>query len=368
MKKVGIITFHNAHNYGAVLQVYALQEKITELGYETKVINYENKKITRQYSLIKYSRKNPIKSIKLIYESVKDYKINKERFDKFENFITKNLRLTKKYKTIKQLKANSPDFDCYITGSDQVWNANIVGELSDAYTLNFGKEEVNRISYAASIGIDKIDDKDKEQYAKKLEKIDKISVREESAARELRKILNKDVKVVLDPTLLIMQSDWDKRINCTENEEKYILAYMVEYNNECIDIINYLSEKTGLKVVSFNKEKIYKNEMKKAYTDDPFEFVNKIKNAEYVITTSFHATVFSIIYHKRFFVVPHKKTGNRVTNLLEKFNLKDRVFNLFSDFCNIDYEKKIDYSLVDKIIEKEREDAIRFLTESIEQK
>lgn len=369
MKKVGIITFHNAHNYGAILQAYALQETVKRLGNEACIINYKNKKILRPYKLIQYSKKNPVKCIKMLYNSFKNYKINKVRYDKFENFINEKLNLTMSYNSIKQLKENFPKLDCYITGSDQVWNTGIVGGLSNAYTLNFGEDSINRISYAASIGNSKIEDKYKVDYKSKLNKLNYVSVREENAKIELEQILDKNINVVLDPTLLLTREEWEKRTDNKEKiNEKYILAYMVQENEEYKKIVKYLSKKTGLKVVHFDKEKIYENELKREYTADPFDFISLIKNAQYVVTTSFHATVFSIIFNKKFFIVPHKKTGLRVTNLLQKLEIKNRVYYTLQDFENIDYNLKTDYEKVKEKLEIEKEKSIKFLKEAIEDK
>ena len=365
MKKVGIITFHQAHNYGAFLQVYALQNQVEKLGYNVQIINYRNKNIAKPYKLIKFS-KNPFKFMKNIYESIKFYKKNKKRIRIFNEYINKELKLTRKFKNLKELKKKCNDLNCYITGSDQVWNYEIVGELSDAYTLNFGDENVNRISYAASIGNSKIEDKYKKQFKDKLNIINYISVREEDAKRELEKIINKPIEVVLDPTLLLTKDDWDNIINERNScKEKYILAYVVKQNEEYNKIVNYLSEQTGLKVVHFERENSYKNELKSAYTEGPFEFVNLIKNAEYIITTSFHATVFSILYHKKFFVIPHINTGSRIINLLNKVNLNDRILYKFDDFKKINFNTKSNYKLVDDKLEEERKKSIKFLKEAL---
>lgn len=359
MKKVGIITFHNAHNYGAVLQAYALQETVRTLGYEPYIINYKNKKVLRPYKLIQYSKKNPVKCVKKLYSSFKNYSINKIKYDKFEYFISEKLNLTKRYNSVKNLKNNFPKLDCYITGSDQVWNTGIVGELSDAYTLNFGDDKINRISYAASVGNSSIEEKYKQDYKNKLNKINYISVREESAKENLKEILNKNIEVVLDPTLLLSMEEWNKRIENKEKiNEKYIFAYMVQENEEYKKIVDYLAKETGLKVIHFNEE----------HTAEPFDFINLIKNAEYVVATSFHATVFSIIFNKKFFIVPHEKTGLRVINLLEKLGIENRVYYKLQDFENIDYNFETDYEKVKGKLEIEKEKSIKFLKGAIEDK
>ena len=368
MKSVGIITFHNAHNCGAILQTYALQETLKNMQYNVNIINYNDKKITRNYKLIKYSRKNPIKTIKLLYESIKFYKINKQRYDAFNDFIAKNLKLTKLYKSVNSLKKDYPKFDYYITGSDQVWNVNLIGKKAiDAYTLNFGTNDIKKISYAASIGKASIDEKYKKQYKNNISKLDYISVREETAKKVLEKMIDKPIEVVLDPTLLLTRNEWDSKLaEYKKYNEKYILTYLVEENEECKKIVKYIAEKTGMKVIHFKREKIYKEELDNGYTSNPLEFVNMIRQAEYVVTNSFHATVFSIIYNKKFFTIPHSKASSRMTDLLKKLNIEDRIFYNLDEFKKIDYETlEIDYENVVKIINNQRINSIEFLKKSL---
>lgn len=366
MKNVGIITFHNAHNYGAVLQVYAL-EKILEKKYNVSVIDYRHKNIEDAYKLLIIKTKHPIKIIKRLISACVNYKDNKKRYDIFNRFINDRLNLTKKIYSISELQYLSPKFDCCIAGSDQIWNTNIVGELSDVYTLNFQNKSVKKISYAASIGNSKIEENYKEEFKNKISQIDNISVREEEAKKELDKIIDKPVTVVLDPTLLLVQKDWNKEIQSMQvSNEKYILAYVVQSNDEYIKIVNDLSEKTGLKIIHFGKKNPgYKNVLKSAYTEGPLEFVNYIKNAEYVVTTSFHATVFSVIFHKNFFIIPHKKTGSRVTNLLDKLGIKNRTFNTLEEFQNIDYNFKTDWDKVNQKLNEERKKSLNWLENAI---
>lgn len=365
-KKVGIITFHKAHNYGAFLQVYALQKQVVKLKNECFVINYYDKNIMKSYKLFKFS-KNPVKCMKLLFKSLKNYKKNKKRYDKFNYCINEKLNLTKVYKNFTSLVNDYPKLDSYITGSDQVWNSTITKGLQDSYTLNFGDSQIKRISYAASVGDVSQISKNSEEFNEKISGIDYISVREEDAKEELAKIINKPIEVVLDPTLLLTKEEWNEKIEEIENiKEKYILAYVVEPDEEYIKIVNDLSERTGLKVIHFGiKNPGYKNVLKSAYTEGPLEFVNYIKNAEYVVATSFHATVFSIWYNKKFFIIPHKKTGSRVTNLLEKLEIENRTFSSLEEFKNIDYNFETDWEKVNKNLEIEREKSLKWLENAI---
>ena len=368
MKKVEIITFHSAHNYGAMLQVYALEKILEKMKNEVKIINYRNPNIDKSYKVIKITKGNIVKKLKSIASNVVYFNKNYTRYKNFNNFMNNELNLTIPYESENYLKQNPPQADIYITGSDQVWNKSITKNLEDSYTLNFGQANVKRISYAASIGNSNIEKEDRKEYKEKLSKIDYISVREETAKKALSQIINKPIEVVLDPTLLMTKEQWNEKIeNINKSKEKYILAYVVEKNEEYLKIVNYLSNKTGLKVIHFGKRnRGYQNILENAYSKGPFEFISLIKNAEYVVATSFHATVFSIIYNKKFFIVPHLKTGSRVTNLLDKLGIENRVYNKFEDFKKIDYTFETNYNKVEEKIEQEREKSINFLKWAIE--
>lgn len=364
-KKIGIITFHNAHNYGAMLQAYALQEVLSK--YNIRIINFKNPGIEKAYKPFRVNTKNPITMIKSIIASTLYYKRNKSRYKKFNNFMNEQLKLSEEYKTEQNLKENAPDYDVYITGSDQVWNYEIAHGNIDAYTLNFGLESIKRISYAASIGTNELNSKHKDEYIKNINKIDCISVREESANLYLTKILNRKIETTLDPTLLLKKEKWEALCKGVEQEkEKYILAYVLTDDPEYYKIVNYLSQKTGLKVIHFKRWNVgINNILRNANTDGPIEFVNLIKNAEYVIATSFHATVFSIIFNKKFWIIPPKKIGSRITNLLKMLNVEERAVSSLKDFKNVNYDQDINYKSVEKILDEKREKSKEWLEDAI---
>lgn len=367
MKKIGIMTFHNAHNYGAMLQVFALQNFIKNNydNVDVKVINYENKKILSNYKVFTPIRKNLIKYFKLLSNDIKNYKINSKRYNNFDRFMNTQLNLTDRCREINSLDES---FDICITGSDQVWNPDIVGSLSNEYTLNFGNESMKRVSYAASIGDVSQVELHKKDFKEKIGKIDNISVREIDAQIALEKLLGKNIEVVLDPTMLLTKNEWNKKLENLQTEnEKYILAYVVKADEEYIKIVNDLSERTGLKIIHFEKDNHgYNNVLKSAYTEGPYEFVNLIKNAEYIVATSFHATVFSIIFNKKFFIVPHKKTGARVINLVNTLGIENRLFDNFEQYKNINIDINTDWNKVNEKLNYEREKSIKFIENAIE--
>lgn len=368
MKKIKIITFQNANNYGALLQAYALQSKLSE-KYNVEIIDYKNKIIEKPYKVININTENLTKLIKSFIKSIIFYFPNVNRYKKMNKFRNQNMNLTdRKYYTEEELKEKSIPADVYITGSDQVWNSDITLGLQDSYTLNFGNKTINRISYAASLGNIDIDEQKENIYINKISRINHISVREERAKEILSRLIKKNIDVVLDPTMLLTKFDWiEKTKNLKKEKEKYILSYFVDPDKEFVKIVNKVAEKEKLKVIHFALRKNgVKHILRSAYTDGPFEFINLIKNAEYIICTSFHATVFSIIFNKKFWVIPHRKTGSRVTNLLKKLDIAERAVDSLEEFEKLDYDKEIDYAKVNKILEIERKKSIEWLENAID--
>lgn len=364
-----VTTFNKAHNYGAMLQEYALLNLLKSKNYNVNVLNYNDKEIAKCYKYYGFGSGTLKQRIKIIIKYILFFDKNRKRYYNFEKFENKYISLTQKYDNVSELQ--DINIDIMITGSDQVWNYQITNGLSDVYTLNFGNNNIKRISYAASIGVKEIPKNLKDSYKSKISKIDKISVREESAKMALSSLLeNKDINVVLDPTLLLRKETWNDLIannHKTMPKEKYIFAYVVEKNNEYYNIVNYLSKLTGLKVIHFEqRNNKYSNVLESKYSSGPDEFVALVKNAEYVIATSFHGTVFSIIFNKKFWVVPHKTTGSRVTDLLKKLDISNRAVNSLEEFEKLNFDEDIDYENVNKILEKEREKSINWLIDAIE--
>lgn len=368
MKKIEIVTFSRAHNYGAMLQAYALEETLIKRKYDTTLLNYRDKFIEKEYRIFKINRTNIITIIKSIVKDIIFFNKNVKRYMACKKFEDNNLLFGNiEYKDAESLK-NYKNADILIAGSDQIWNMKITNGLSDVYTLNFGDKNIKKISYAASIGDIDLMKENTNCYKLKIKNIDNISVREEDAKIELDKIMEKKINVVVDPTLLLNVNDWNHAIkNIQVINQNYIVAYVIQPDEEYVKIVNYLSEKTGLKIVHFGvKNPGYKNILKCAYTEGPLEFINYIKNAKYVVATSFHATIFSILFNKKFFIIPHKKTGSRVTNLLKKLNISGRTFESFDEFKNIDYDFETDWEKVNKKLQEEREESISWLKNAIE--
>lgn len=361
MKKIrtATITFHKAVNYGAILQTYALQQSILKLGVDNDIIDYNCKLISSEYKLIN------TKSIKSFIKSLIGFKKFFCKKNKFKLFIKKYIILTSPVtKDILKSEEFNNKYDFFITGSDQVWNYEITN-LDDAYFLNFVKDENKVKSYAASFGISCIPKNLKLRYKNYLRRFSSILVREKTGAKLIENLIDKKVNVVLDPVLLLNKKEWNKITSKTKFDDikdKYILIYMRT------PYIALFAEKLSIKykIPIFNIEDlILKNKNKVGKTESklgPEEFVSAIKNAKFVITGSFHAVVFSIIYNKDFFINNVDKTkenrSSRQKDLLDLLEIKDReIFNHDDDTDFV----PIDWNNVNKKLETERNKSINEL-------
>lgn len=316
---IGIATFHLAQNYGAVLQAYALNK---HLGDCSELINFYSTCLYDDYSPYNFKRIEGniiIRILKFIYFFHGDL-MKKIRFDNFRrNYILSS----KKLYNLKEVEQYCKKYKALITGSDQVWNDNITGYDKDFYFLNF-RTLAKKYSYAASIGSSNISSASKKNLQKSIVNFEEITVREESA-KEILESIDLDSKVVVDPTLLLSREEWDLVISSKKIKRDYIFVYCLEQNQNFIDIVNKVSEYYQLPIVHFGRRRLYKNVLKQFYSASPSEFLSLMKNSKYVVTNSFHGTVFSIIFHKQFISIPHSTRNTRQVTLLESLGLIDRL-------------------------------------------
>ena len=370
MKKIGIITFHAAHNYGSVLQAYATQTVLERLGYSTEIINYRLKNQREFYNNL-YSRQFGFKDfLKRLYR-LPEHKQRAIRSEKFEKFIHEKLLLSEhEYRTYDQLVKADLNYDLLVSGSDQVWNRNCVAEFATepsesilGYFLAFGGDDVKRISFSSSIGAfkeEKISD-----YLKYLSKYDYLSVREQISAEALSEMLKKNVKNTLDPTLLLNYNDWDSICTKQEENEKYIFVYsLASFRSvqQLLKSVRILAEKHNLKVISVTPfSSVHVKGIDTRQDCGPLDFINYIKNAELVITNSFHGTAFSINMSTPFYSIK-ADSDKRKSLLMERLGLPDRTVSSVSEIEQIsDYS--CDYTNTQMLLEKEREDSLNYFAD-----
>ncbi len=354
-KKTGILTFHRALSYGAMLQSYALQNFLFELGIDNEIIDYKCDYMIDHYQ--KTFRKNNSSFLKgLAWNLLTAGGIRKERRTRDE-FVNNRLVLSKPY-TADNIACAADEYSAFITGSDQVWSPTCVG-FDPVYFLTFAKPE-QKYSYAASIATKEIPENIKSEFAKRISGYEGYSVRENSGAKIVEKLTGNIPEVNIDPTLLLTRDKWDK-LAVSPVKEKYIFLFTVLKPKKLIDYALKLGNEKGLKVIYLNKMQSKKYdglEYMDPVTAD--KFVGLIKNAEYVCTNSFHGTAFSIIYHKNFVVETETVQGRNIRSeeLMQKLGIGSRIMN--SENC-ADINSPIDWSYADKMVNEEREHSKAYL-------
>lgn len=351
--KIGVLTFHDAINYGAVLQTVALCKTISNVCRSTcEIVDYRCAAIDNMY---KVADNNPIKrSVKEIYQKVK------RSF--FRRFVHNNCRMTKAVdaKSIQTLKDY---YDGWVVGSDQVWNGNITGHDKN-YLLNFLENDKLRISYAASLGNYVIPSEEMSLFEGQLAAFSGVSVREPIGASTIRKYVSGNVFVHVDPTLLLDEKEWTVMARLPKATKKYIFIYAAGNVEKIISTAKMLSKKTGMKIYYMGNFSI--PEGKKLALVTPEKWLGYMKGAGYVLTNSFHGTVFSIIFNKQFFVDLGKielrdgKTmyhNDRADNLVNLLGLKNRIID------NVESEWNIvpNWEIRDSILSIEKNRAFEYL-------
>ncbi len=384
--KIGILTTSwnkngtYGYNYGAILQGYALVKQLRKLGYEAYDINYisENVYLPMQYSFFKrtWMRLHFLfdkDAVRKKWAEIKNHKNNDVLVQKFVDFIKRNKLVYDdgKFYDINELHEMSSSFYAFITGSDLVWNPYLhKGKNDEGYFLDFVVDGVKRIAYAPSFGITELPDSSKDNLGELLSKFDALSVREESGAKIVKEIAGMDIPVVLDPTMLLEAMDYDEIAIVPENlPEKYIAVYRFGDIDHTIEKIEEIGKKLGLPLVYIPAN--IEDAAKTRYDLGPSEFVGVIKNAELVISDSFHCTVFAILNKKPFITFyrnmpqPGKDINSRMINLLNMVSLSDRMVK---PGCEVDYNElfNINFAEAEETLAKLRKKSLDYLKDALE--
>ena len=351
MVKIGTLTLHYPYNYGSALQAFALQKELEHLGYDS-----ENYKIFRFHQ---YFKRPKTMISDLVY-----LRKNLKRRRAFKAFTVSHLKVTKKrYRNSHNLEQLNNCMDAFIVGSDQVWNFECTGGVDLVYFLNFVDSKHKKIAYAPSMGQSDQSERDLKTIKPMLEAFDELSVREKSKQSELERLVDRKFEVVLDPTLLLSRRDYIPLMT-SEKEEEYIFVYLLEPNEELVQYATNLAQRSGLKVVyisNITKKQIFKTvASENVYGVGPDEFLTKLHGARYVVTNSFHATIFSILFKKKFVTFKTKKSFPRMLDLLKRLGLEDRIMS-----SNFSMDKDIDFNSVDELLENLKKKSILFLRDAL---
>lgn len=358
MKKIGIITFHRAKNYGAVLQAYALQHTLEQLGSNCEIVDYKCENIDNGYKPFQFSKTDPIKSI---LKSIVMYRKRAKKIEQFSSFYNNYLKISDKTYSNSDISECKNLYDAFISGSDQVWGPGKEGINPDSiYFLSFADDN-QKYSYAASFGVADISDVKAMQLRPLLKNFQSFSVREKSALNIVKKITGKNGVCHIDPTLLLNKDEWQK-ISVKKFDKPYILVFNVKPVKSLIDFAEKLSKKTGIPVVYItdNPQKKRKNF---TYVSAPTveEFLGYFANADYTVTNSFHGTAFSVIFHKNMFVEYETAKGfnHRAKNLLQTIGINREIKDGEAVTTDIDWNK------VDNILQAERKLSLDYLKDII---
>lgn len=371
--KASVITLHTVDNYGSAMQTYATKKVLDKFGYTVEFIDYWRKDNLPEYRAKQLLQSRILQKFKFLW-GINKYSqrvatltlslILKNRKSVMQKFLEKHIQLTDyRYNSYDELKKNPPLADIYITGSDQVWNKIWNQGIDKAYFLDFAPAGKPRISFAASIGRNHLDEDEILETMKLLKKYDAISVREQSAA-DLLSSMGIPSTLILDPTLMLKAEEWKKIAVKVEINRPYLLIYQLNPNPQMDIYAKKIAQKKGWDVVRIG---FGTSDKKKSgiciMLPSVEKFLGLFFGASCVLTDSFHATAFSLNLGIDFISVMPPRFGTRIESILELTGTHERLLKNFNDFriC----ERSINKEHVYNILEKERQKGILFLQENL---
>lgn len=362
--KIGIVTFHNAPNTGAVLQAYALQSVLQSRGHEVEFINYRR---PYQFSIRNFIAKSP----KLAFTKCKN-EIRQFLFQYDTSFVKALHVSAKTYTSYQALKNDKLDYDMVIAGSDQIWNFH--NSLEAYWLLDFVPQHIKKISYAASMGQCRLNPELADDFKKSLSSFSAISLREKNGVDFVQRLFGSERKIyqTVDPTLLLTRENYHRIIEEPTEKSRlctYILSSMEKGH---YTILEEVEKYMGCKAFNMRNPStcVHLSERQNKILT-PYQWLGYIKNADFVVCSSFHTVVFSLIFHKPFILlVPDSakaKGGNvRVNSLLEPLGLLHHC--LYDNEEGKVYElmqERIDWDNVDYKLQEMKNSSLAFLFEAI---
>lgn len=367
--KIGILTYHRAHNFGAVLQAYALLTTLKNRGHDVEMIDYWPRYRSGQYDLFNWEYyldgKLPLLArCKYFIKRSASFCERIIRYRKFNVFIESELKISSDhYENGLEIK---DIYDAIICGSDQIWRCkkNTGGKFFDeVYFAKYPKRSLaKKIAYAASMGVEDIGETELKELEKNLRNFDYIAVREASLATIVSKLSTKPILQVLDPVFLLSRDQWQRKITIVKRK-RYLLFYHLLYCEDAVDLANRVAKDKGLEIIEIRgivepflwASNVYT-------TAGPIDFISLIANSEYVVSTSFHGVAFAILFEKQFSALGFRNNGSRVYSLLSSMGIE----GAFLDITKGSYFDAIDYQKVSVELVKLREKSLEFLTSSLE--
>lgn len=386
MDKVGIYTlFYKSINYGGILQAYALNRRIREMGYSSETINFNNDITLSAFQRVKIqlNKHGVLKFILKCFEVfIRNYKqkilakLTVTRRTAFKKFIDNNITYSEIYnsKTIHQV---ADIYDIFVCGSDQVWN--LGDNVSTASFFDYVPVNKLKVAYAPSFGINTISLQSANIIRPYINNFNYLSVREIQGKKILSELTSKDVTLVADPVFLLDKAKWDEICSNPIINEPYIFCYFLGNIKKYRKIVNDFKLKTGIKVVNIPNLTVNQVSKKKFVGDinlpdaSPSDFISLIKNASYILTDSFHATAFSIIYEKEFFAFKRfidndsNSMNSRLTSILSLSGLEDRLYDV-NNVNDINIYKHINFEKVQSKMSSFIKESDEFLKTALKNK
>ena len=347
--KIGILTYHRSHNYGALLQAIALRKVLADMGHQVSFIDYWPAYHRHMYALFSFSWMMSRMGIKgklnYLKSCISNWKYRKKRKDNFEAFIADYIE--------PYTSSVDKAYDIIVHGSDQIWRKQ--PELEPYNPVYFGKHNIKaskKISYAASMSILPKRDSDKQEIKNLLSNLNIISVRERDLFEIVKSMGYTEVHHDLDPTLLLASNDWVEMFNLMKKEsgEKYALYYKIKDSFNVSSLQQFASAR-GLKLKIVHSKAIGQNTDSKITTDDPRQFLELIYNADFVFTSSFHGLAFSLLFHKPFLASFINNAG-RAASLLSDVGLSDHL--VLAKIKKLSYPNDINYKYVETCLTQMR--------------
>ncbi len=370
---IGTLTVHHNANYGANLQAYALRaciEKETE-NEEVRVIDYRNDLIRNLYAVRPWNRINEkpyivinrtsIKRVIKMALNINGTIVRDLKFAKFRRKYIKTTKIVYSPKQIKLLNCSS-----IIIGSDQVWNESITQDKDNVFWGNVKTPNTFVGSYAPSFGRSSITDLEKRKLESNIKNFDYITVREPSMVNILSPYTKKKIHVVCDPIFLLSKKEWSELLDTRVNKS-YIFVYILERNDELLNMARKISEILRLKVIILSDGlKLRQSVGKYIKTATPLEFMSLLYSAKFVLTNSFHGTAFSVLFNKQFITLPDTKKSARMVEFLENCGLEKRICWRSEDITNDLISKPIEYTQANSVLKEMKNSSIQCLQEMID--
>tara|TARA_B110000090_G_scaffold209932_1_gene268817 strand:+ start:3514 stop:4623 length:1110 start_codon:yes stop_codon:yes gene_type:complete len=367
--KVKTITCHKVYNHGASLQELALLKFLENEGHDAETIDYTPPYLSNHHNFFAVGNPRFEKNIFLKYAYLllklpgRLFMLTRKKaFDDFEEKYIKSTQIN--YKNNEELTRNLPEADVFICGSDQIWNSFFQNGKDPAFYLDFVPAGIPKVSYAASFAIKKLEQEQESFVSEKVNRLDHISVRENSGKAILKDLGIERVTQVMDPVFLLEKEYWEDNFVEVMNQ-KFIFVYDCDSNSVIKDIAMQAAREFDLKIYTVNKNISYAT--KNFYKVGPQKFLSLIHSAQFVISNSFHAVAFSLIFNKKFYVVDRSENINtRMRDIMKVMGLEDMhlQYGEYRECKDI----VIDYTRVNEIVSKEVDRSIAFLNSAVLQK